>query len=1352
MEGLHFESDLDNDKLKQAIDESLARIKGLSDATVSGGERMDKSFEMTAENIDKTFRDIDSLTATHTNSVKTLQEQYNKLSKEAADAFAKKDDKSYLAIKKKADAVQGEINVRKKLLVELSESADALQKEEKRLEEVEKKTNKAASANTNFRKRLKELREELIQMEIDGKRGSEAYRMVQQEAANLTDAIGDATAQANILAHDQATAQGIISGLTGIAGAFSVATGTIALFAGESEELQKIMLKVQAVMSITIGLQQVQQTVNKDSEFMLVTMGNLKNWWSGIVAKATVSETANTAATVANTTAKQSNAVATAESTALTAGNSISNVANTAAVKTGTLANLGLAGSFRLVGIAIKSIPGVGWLIAGVTAVLAIVRALGSSAREAAAAQDKLNTKIADAMFEPLGAIERLSLEYKKLGDDLVAKKKFVEQNKEEFNKLGVAVNGVADAQQLLIDNKDKFIDAQIAKTRSLMMADEMEADFKKLVKLRLQYEQAEDKDTSVYIQTSSMGTGKYVTTNAKKEALNALEEQKKATKEKLEEVVKMSNEASALMKEVGLTTTNEIVENSLKAYREQLEAKRKLLENTTSKKEYDAIIKDMEAIQKKVEAIAGATDKTKVKDPFIEQLNKKKEAYAEYGKWISSTDKAIREAAKVEFATLLKDGQNYLEYLESRRTQLEKVANRTIEQEKQLKSVYSQIAEETNMMAVDAFNKALQNQLDGADNVLAKLDLIQKKREELKASDVDAKDKGKTLDKAEEAVVKELQSNTQQLLQDYVDYTDRKIAIDKKYFEDIAILNKAYSDAASEEEKERIKRSIDARSDAYKKDSKTSGDADYDEMLKSYANFEEKKQNIINEFDAKRLKAVQHGNEAMIVELDKAQTKALSGLALDELIQAPEWSRLFSDLNSVATKELESIIKWAESQESTLGVKFDPKDIESIQNAVGKAKAEISNRNPFKALVDGVKDYKNAGDDVAKSKALTNIFKDAGASADLLHQSMDAVTGGLESMGVELSDSAKEILGGLGGMMDGVSQLSKGLASNNPIDILQGSIGLLTSAMDVFDSRSRRQEKRIQQHAKALKELEKAYKDLEKAASEALGSDKYGKVADLTNLKKQNDELNAMIDAENGKKKKKRSKKRIEEWNEAIQENKEKMAELINEVRDQLIGIDAPDIASQLGNAMIDAFATGGDAAKVWGAKVDDIVSGIARRMLIEKALEKPMGDLIDSYSKQWVKSDGSFVGFDKVMKDLPKLSKDLNNFADGFGDAIKDLPEDVKSILFGGLSDVDMSLTGSIKGITQEQASMLGGQTNAIRINQVDANVILRDILMQMITISNNTAYNKYLQSIDSKLNNYANKSDTLRAGGFN
>lgn len=65
--------------------------------------------------------------------------------------------------------------------------------------------------------------------------------------------------------------------------------------------------------------------------------------------------------------------------------------------------------------------------------------------------------------------ISQLSTEWGKLGNDLSAKKKFIDGNKEAFSQLGVEINSVKDAENLLVTNTGNFITA--IKLRAKAMA-----------------------------------------------------------------------------------------------------------------------------------------------------------------------------------------------------------------------------------------------------------------------------------------------------------------------------------------------------------------------------------------------------------------------------------------------------------------------------------------------------------------------------------------------------------------------------------------------------------------------------------------------------------------------------------------------------------------------------------------------------------------------------------------------------------------------------------------------------------------------------------------------------------------
>lgn len=124
---------------------------------------------------------------------------------------------------------------------------------------------------------LRQLQGAMAKMRLEGCQNSQEYQTMAQRAALLQDTLGDLRTQTKILAHDNAGLQGLMSGVNGVAGAFTMATGVMGAFASENENLVKIQTRVQSVLAITMGLQQVMNALNKDSAFRLVTVVKMKN-------------------------------------------------------------------------------------------------------------------------------------------------------------------------------------------------------------------------------------------------------------------------------------------------------------------------------------------------------------------------------------------------------------------------------------------------------------------------------------------------------------------------------------------------------------------------------------------------------------------------------------------------------------------------------------------------------------------------------------------------------------------------------------------------------------------------------------------------------------------------------------------------------------------------------------------------------------------------------------------------------------------------------------------------------------------------------------------------------------------
>lgn len=697
-----------------------------------------------------------------------MTSEYDRVSHAASDAFVSGHDDDYRALQERANAIKGEVTVRKQLLNELRDQSNALEEEAEKTGRAAQESAESASKHASLRSRIRELREEMALYSEQFGDQTDEYREMAAELGRLQDIQGDIQAQGSVLADDEAQFQGIITGLSGIAGGFSAAQGAVALFAGENEDLQKIMLRVQSLMSITMGLQQAAQALNKDSAFQLVTINGLKEWWNKLLAAGRGEQVAATAATTANTSAQQAN-------TAAQGGNTAAQAANTVATgEQTTAANICLAGAFRMVGAAIKSLA-FGWIAAALSALVAVIVHFVSKANEGKKVAEEFYKSLSENAYKPIAKIEELSVKWNALGDDLDAKKKFVEANKAAFDELGVSINGVTDAENLLIANKQAFINAQIEKAKAMALLQQAQGKAKTLVEEEQKLAAMPEK-TSRWVQTSSLGTGYYEEVDNKEK-----DRQTKKVKALRDEMEKLFEDAAVAesngwkeLEKAGIDTAVKYGDGTLGAIQQAIQAKQESLKKLTSNEKYKATMKEIEDLQKQAAKITGETKETSTatitQDPFIENLNKYKSEYQRFQKYVNSGNEVLVRSANQEFANLLAEGATYIDYLKNQRDQILSidVANHTKARDKQLRQLNDAIAEETRTTILEAFNEELNAQLTNAQTVLDKLNIIEQKRKGLSGDGTELDNaKAESLNEAEENAQDQLRQETESLLEE---------------------------------------------------------------------------------------------------------------------------------------------------------------------------------------------------------------------------------------------------------------------------------------------------------------------------------------------------------------------------------------------------------------------------------------------------------------------------------------------------------------------------------------------------------------------------------------------------------
>ena len=1390
--GLSFEISGSKDKLLSVLSESKKAIQNFSTAAVSGGKGIDRAFENAAAAIEKGFADIDRIVDTNKASLAKLQEEYKRLSSEAAKAFSEARDADYRRYIEAAKNIQSEITLREKLINEAQASADQLLQEEKALKKQKETAEKNVSTQISLRTQLRNVREELALLEANGQRGTEAFKKLQQEAGRLTDAIGDATTQARIFSHDNRGLQGMISGLSGVVGAFSAAQGAVALFAGENEDLQKVMLKVQSLMSITIGLQQVANTINKDSAFMLTTVAKAKELLAAATNKLTIALGGSTIA-------------AKALMATLTLGLSVA-----------------------------------------ITVIIAALSKLQSKQAEAKKAQEEFNKKVSEAAGKPVAAYRALQTEWISLSGSLKEREKWVQDNADNFKELGFSVRDAKEAEELLVSNSSKFVEAMMLRAKAAATSELAIEKYKAVIEAQNKL----DATPKAYVSkkgtyTDGYGVKRKGTVLEKsdtwKEAEEALTKAEAEYNKLINLQVSFTQQEKQILAQIG-NQAGKIIAGSVEAAEKELARLQELYKKAGSDKERASLKKQIEAQQKEVNRISLSSGSKKEKDPYLEMLTKRKEKYADYLKWVTSKDETLRMAANTEFATLLKEGTSYLDYLENKRADIQAKATKTTTDLKNLSTLNNEIAKTTKETVISDFDKKLQEELAACQTIGARLDLLEQRRKELSGdnSDVDNAKKD-IIDDAKKDTLQQAKEETKQLLREYAGYLSDKLDFEESYAWKKQAITDKLAKATTSKDKQVAEAALAALEKKRAEYSKLTGNEQYDQLLQQYKTYQQQQTEIMKTYAAQRVEAEKQGNIAMIAQINAKEQAELSKLAASRLMASESWNQLFSDLSTLTTNTINKLITDINSKKVSLSAQFNPADLKAINDQLEKAKDELHERNPFLALKDSLaelraamkadkllesddpfvksleerkKQYQaytdtiNSGDEIlagaakeafaellsegssyvdylrrkiaelnkqkatikltvegeeqlavlnaalskeegttkSVSAAFKESFKSIGSSIDLVSGAFDSVVSGIKKMGVSMDEETDAILGDIGGMLEGAGQFAAGYASMNPVQMVSGAVGFLSSAFDLFNTRDRKAEKSIKKHQEAVTKLGYAYNALEHAVDSALGETVYqNQNAMIQNLRAQQNEIQGMINDEISKKK--TDWGRVDEFREQYAEAGRQIEDLIKEITESITQTSATELADELANALVEAFEGGENAAKAFGEVANDVIKNAVVNALKLQFLEQPLQKAIKQLQKDMgfdEEGNGSFNGLTETEQ--ARFKQAIQAAGANFAAAM-----DMYKDLFEQLDEDDPStLSGAIKGASQESIDLLAGQTNAVRVNQVTSLQLLRQQLTHLANMDTTLGViSGRLLTIINKITN--TPTDDLRSQGI-
>ncbi|MGV4404969.1 tape measure protein [Ornithobacterium rhinotracheale] len=505
-----------------------------------------------------------------------------------------------------------------------------------------------------------------------------------------------------------------------------------------------------------------------------------------------------------------------------------------------------------------------------------------------------------------------------------------------------------------------------------------------------------------------------------------------------------------------------------------------------------------------------------------------------------------------------------------------------------------------------------------------------------------------------------------------------------------------------------------------------------YEKFKEMHRTFEEQKAEITEKYSRLRQeiendKSLGEDKKAQLnADIAKEEAKEIGKVFRDTIANKDDWQDAFGEIEKFSLMKLHHLkrvlLNYLEQLKKEGGA--SPESIKVLNDQIKKIEEAVAHKSPLDDLFKKFKDIGKAG--AQAGRGIEKFGSKAAAASvfvDALGEQIGQTINDLEDLGLNVSDDFKktvqEITQGIGETLKGVSNLAEGIVSKNPIQVVQGVFQVVKGMAKIFNG-DRKREREVKRHEQAVKRLKMAYDDLAYAMQKAIGTDYFKKGSEsIENLKRQNIELSKAIQAE--QKKKHSDGGKINNFREAIQENKRKQQDLLDEMQKELLKTDFKSFADKLNDAFINAFDGGQNAVKALGNSIDEMIKGAVTNALKLQFLEAPIKRNLDKLAK---KMEGGKI---PQAEELQAFARDMNEELTYQMEAYKKMYE---GLGLGKLGAGGTELKNAIQGMSEETAGILEGQFNAVRVNTAsilamnqEANNIIADQLRMLQGIRENT-----------------------------
>lgn len=463
------------------------------------------------------------------------------------------------------------------MIKELHKQRSAIDEEAAALKGLQGAQGDTKQTTIQLRTQLMNMRDGMTQLRLEGKQGTEEYRKMEAEMKRLGTAYREVQTAQRVMTTGASQVQGVVQGVQGLMGAYAMGSGIISAFTSDSERLQEIQTKMQTSMAILMGMQQVANTLHSTSAFRITTVASVTKLWTAVNGRASASVMA------------------------LGVSAKFANVASKALIGTLTL--------------------GLSVAIGAAIVLFNRYSAAKKKAREETEAQTKA---VQEGATKQITSFKSLQASFNSLEGDAKKQAEWLEKNKKGFEDLGLSVVGVTDAERILNQQADVFVQSMYKRALALYNYEKAQDVIKKRIEDEVELERLKTSTSSTSFVGRILG-GDRVAAAGRQLAISTLSASIDASmprvQEYLDKFVQLNQEVddafSTLNAGTGMSVEEQTKNLELLYQRRQNDARRTITDN--KEMQMKLLENEMWYLKKKKQLTDNALERERIEGQMID-------------------------------------------------------------------------------------------------------------------------------------------------------------------------------------------------------------------------------------------------------------------------------------------------------------------------------------------------------------------------------------------------------------------------------------------------------------------------------------------------------------------------------------------------------------------------------------------------------------------------------------------------------------------------------------------------------------------------------------------------------------